>query len=373
MMRLLAVMVVFAALILGVNALAGPSTWTTGVRAGGSSGGFPDGGIIGRGDGGQVAYFTGSGHTTLTSDPGFLESPGGLITVGAGAGSLTLNTAAGTNAVCTEAGVSKNSGATESFAFTNPGAGVCDVSADGVFLASDGLVSRPAFTFTSDPDSGLYSQTANMVSMAAGGVEYSRWGANVFTTGVDGLGMSGTTANVGVEILATTGDARLDVGRPDTASYYGVFEINNTTKLLRIGALGTNNTGMEIRTNDGATIPIIFTPNNVQAAKFDNSQQLVMLGDFNWIPTTTDTGHIGTDANKFNRVRATNIVSGDLHLQDEARNVHWLLREEEDGISVVNKITGKRYKMALVEDGEESVVAAPSWWKRACQNLGVCQ
>lgn len=71
------------------------------------------------------------------------------------------------------------------------------------------------------------------------------------------------------------------------------------------------------------------------------------------LPTVTGSGNIGTDSYKFARVRATNIVAGDLHLKDEERNAHWVIREETDRIVITNKITGKRYAMALVPLEEE--------------------
>lgn len=67
------------------------------------------------------------------------------------------------------------------------------------------------------------------------------------------------------------------------------------------------------------------------------------------VPATTNTGVIGTDALKWNRVRATTVVTGDLEMQDEGRNAHWVLREETDRIVALNKITGKRYEMSMKE------------------------
>lgn len=67
------------------------------------------------------------------------------------------------------------------------------------------------------------------------------------------------------------------------------------------------------------------------------------------VPATTNTGVIGTDALKWNRIRATTVVTGDLEMQDEERNAHWVLREETDRIVAYNKITGKKYEMSMKE------------------------
>jgi hypothetical protein len=89
----------------------------------------------------------------------------------------------------------------------------------------------------------------------------------------------------------------------------------------------------------------------VGVTRFDGDATL--NGDMT--PPVDDTQVLGTDALRFNRVRATNIVAGDLHLQDEERDAHWVLREERDRIVAINKITGKRYAIALtpLEDEEE--------------------
>ena len=43
--------------------------------------------------------------------------------------------------------------------------------------------------------------------------------------------------------------------------------------------------------------------------------------------------------------RFANIYTGDLHLRNERGN--WTIVEEKDYLTVVNNITGKKYKMVL--------------------------
>jgi hypothetical protein len=78
---------------------------------------------------------------------------------------------------------------------------------------------------------------------------------------------------------------------------------------------------------------------------FDNNG----AGGVTLVPATTNTGVIGTNALKWNRIRATSVVTGDLEMCDEERNAHWVFREETDQIVVSNKITGKKYLLGLKE------------------------
>lgn len=78
---------------------------------------------------------------------------------------------------------------------------------------------------------------------------------------------------------------------------------------------------------------------------FDNNS----TGGITLVPATTNTGQIGTNGLKWNRIRATSVVTGDLEMCDEERNAHWVFREETDRIVVTNKINGKKYTLALKE------------------------
>jgi len=82
-----------------------------------------------------------------------------------------------------------------------------------------------------------------------------------------------------------------------------------------------------------------------------------IVGDI--LPSTDGVGNIGTALQRFAgvnaaSVKATMVESGDLHLRDDERQAHWILREETDRIVAINMITGKRYAIALtpIEDEE---------------------
>lgn len=75
------------------------------------------------------------------------------------------------------------------------GAKVLDISTTGLgvtgtVLSSDGAVSAPAYSFTSDPDTGLYRIGANNIGIAANG-------AKVLDIATTGLGVTGTLTSSG--------------------------------------------------------------------------------------------------------------------------------------------------------------------------------
>jgi hypothetical protein len=109
--------------------------------------------------------------------------------------------------------------------------------------------------------------------------------------------------------------------------------VSITTGSLVMGAGGASAADCRMRRTAATTIT------------FDNNS----TGGIDIVPATTNTGHLGTDALKWNRVRATSVVTGDLEMKDEDRNAHWVFREETDRIVVTNKITGKKYLLNLKE------------------------
>lgn len=57
-------------------------------------------------------------------------------------------------------------------------AGAVSIQALGVLGVSDGTVSAPGFTFTSDSDTGIYRQGTNALSITTSGAERTRWSAS---------------------------------------------------------------------------------------------------------------------------------------------------------------------------------------------------
>lgn len=78
-----------------------------------------------------------------------------------------------------------------------------------------------------------------------------------------------------------------------------------------------------------------------------NGTELNVSGDI--LPGSDNTFDLGSPTARF-----ANIYTGDLHLRNERG--HWQIVEEADALTVINRLTGKRYKMVLepyVEDVQE--------------------
>tara|TARA_Y100001938_G_scaffold137957_1_gene202829 strand:- start:437 stop:2173 length:1737 start_codon:yes stop_codon:yes gene_type:complete len=75
-----------------------------------------------------------------------------------------------------------------------------------------------------------------------------------------------------------------------------------------------------------------------------NGSQLNVSGDI--LPGSDNTFDLGSPTARF-----ANIYTGDLHLRNERG--HWQIVEEADALTVINRLTGKRYKMVLEPYEEE--------------------
>ena len=75
-----------------------------------------------------------------------------------------------------------------------------------------------------------------------------------------------------------------------------------------------------------------------------NGSELNVSGDI--LPGSDNTFDLGSPTARF-----ANIYTGDLHLRNERG--HWQIVEEADALTVINRLTGKRYKMVLEPYEEE--------------------
>ena len=96
-----------------------------------------------------------------------------------------------------------------------------------------------------------------------------------------------------------------------------------------IGGPGSNN---QMITADGSGDIVAET--NISF----NGSQLEVTG--NILPGSDKVYNLGGPNNRF-----ANIYTGDLHLRNERG--HWQIVEEADALTVINRLTGKRYKMVL--------------------------
>jgi hypothetical protein len=69
-----------------------------------------------------------------------------------------------------------------------------------------------------------------------------------------------------------------------------------------------------------------------------NGSTLTVTGHV--LPGTDNTYDLGSSTKRF-----ANVYTGDLHLQNERG--HWQIVEEADCLTVINRLTNKKYKMVL--------------------------
>jgi len=144
------------------------------------------------------------------------------------------------------------------------------------------------------------------------------------------------STNIGVASFA------LNTGGGTPIQIAGYFGLRNTTPTFASAALVADN---------GTTSSDIFvaidgtTPTNVLTIK--NGGNMEMGGDFNWIPTTDNTGKVGTGANRFAEVHAVTVTTGDLVMDSPEREAKWRLVEEKDRIVAVNENTGERFHVVM--------------------------
>jgi hypothetical protein len=154
----------------------------------------------------------------------------------------------------------------------------------------------------------------------------------IFATGYDG-----TAFAQGGEFLAEAADAW-------SGTSHGVRWVFKTTAS---GSVAAPVNRVVISSEGALIVGAAQTPLGTEKFSLDGDMRL--RGDFDVLPSGDNTGEIGTDALRWNRVRAVNVVTGDLDLKDEAGEAHWTLREEPDGIAAVNRRTGRKYRFVLEE------------------------
>jgi hypothetical protein len=303
--------------------------------------------------------------------------------------------------VCTEAGISKTSGATETFALTNPGAGVANFSADGdvsgatlhgtglttgsvLFSGAAGLVSQDnANLFWDGTNNRLGVGTAiplfDLTVKKASGVVYS----NVWSAANAGTAVMYAAAGPGEEVegafqawgtaSAHPGEVRWRADGPGlTFSRFQtvlaapqVFEYDDgisTREFARfsdgVGGVIFNNGALDRdfnikgdtnanlfyvdastdRVGIGDSTPAaLFTVGSGDLFQVATTGDITMNGDLTFLPTTDNTGSIGSNANRFKLVRAVTITSGDLGFDDDECPICHKAIEEHDAVILTAK------------------------------------
>ncbi len=247
---------------------------------------------------GVLYTVTGSGNTTGIQTAA-------QFTLGAGTGTPTASLAVGGSTVMAGTG-------TDPFASTAP-------ANFGGFYTASGT--------TAGSNVGLLGRAFSSTGKNYGLIGYTQAASAVTAIGVTGF----TFGNLGTQVggLFALGSARTNAAVTPTVSAALIADNGDTTSPI-----------------------MLLRDANVTVWTVADGGNMTMNGDFDLVPGTDNTGEIGTDALRWNRVRANNVVTGDLDLKDDAKGAHWKIIEEVDSITVVNVKTGKRFKMNLtpIED-----------------------
>lgn len=277
----------------------------------------------------------------------------------------------------------------------NSGTGVVSMNTNGTAGAPVLTMGSPA-----DANTGIFHPAADALAISTSGTERLR----AIATGEIGIGCSDP-----ITILETSGTGITQYYNStftNTAALYTIIQtarargtrasptaVQNGDELGEIGiggqyntSLGGTNEVLKIHataaenfdgTHNGSTV--VIQTSSLGTAVPANRIKIDSAGDItsgnaahtsDFLPFADNTGQLGTLAQRWSLIAGVTVHSGDLHLQDDARGAHWILREEPDGISLVNVITGKRFRMAMVPEEEER---AESLWHHACRAVGVCQ
>jgi len=107
-------------------------------------------------------------------------------------------------------------------------------SSTGVWGLANGTAAAPAIGFTSDPDTGLFRTSANVLGVAAGGSSVGTFSSAGFTGAVNGT-VGATTAAAGLfTTIGASGVTTIAVGAVGTPSL--IFSGDTNTGLYWIGA-----------------------------------------------------------------------------------------------------------------------------------------
>jgi hypothetical protein len=305
-----------------------------------------------------------------------------------GAGGTTLKFHDGTAArtvVFLETAQSFSSTVTVGGAFTASSTsqfnGLASFTATAEF--NNGAVATPSIRSTAQPTTGISWTNGPTISTSVSAVEIWRGVSTTqisqVSTHIGSVSVAPTaTLSIGGDIgMAHVSPAAIAVSQNDYAGMSGFSAARLTASAaVNITGIAAGSAGRLLMiTNIGATNAITFTNQDVLSAaanrlinvggqstvlqaggtvwyRYDETTlrwRQMLQGGRDLVPSVDNTGNVGTASLRWNLVRATTVTSGDLNLFDEERGAMWTLREEPDCITAINRVTGKRYKLALEE------------------------
>jgi len=295
----------------------------------------------------------------VTSEAGIA----GGIDIGAGAGDVKINSAA--------ANITFFTSATDRGRFTATGDFVVGSTVTGTFIrffkdtnavvvaraenTNGGALSQIRWDASSDVSTAQFGHTSSTFTTAFGIV------ANEGYVSVNPASASLAVATLGaspIRFLANTlEEMRLLSG--------GGLLINATAQVgaeqLRVTAGTvlfdfTSTTAFQVAQTGGGTPALVVDTTNTRVGigmtpteTLHVNGNIRLGGDFDILPNLDNTGEIGTDALRWQRVRAVTVATGDLELYDPASGAQWTIKEGLDEVFFINCRTGKTYKAVLQE------------------------
>lgn len=87
-----------------------------------------------------------------------------------------------------------------------------------------------------------------------------------------------------------------------------------------------------------------------QLSQWQNSAGTALVGVTaagDILPAVDATRTVGNASFRFSLVRAVTITSGDINLESDDKKSSWTIREMPDHILLINRKTGKKFRMAM--------------------------
>ena len=151
----------------------------------------------------------------------------------------------------------------------------------------------------------------------------------------------------GNEILRITSAGNVGIGTDNPGKTLDVRGIggNFVAEISNTGT-GANNNGVLFSTTNTASSTILFV------ASSGGLERLRITGDGHTLPGQDNTSDLGSTTKRW-----ANIYSADLQLSNigtggnevDGTEGKWTLQEAEDTVYMINRITGKRYKIKMEE------------------------
>ncbi len=166
-----------------------------------------------------------------------------------------------------------------------------EINNTGFIKAGDGSAGGPAYTFLTDLTTGMYLQGFNSLGFSAGGVSYIILQSNkvIIDSGIKLINRAGSALEPSITFASDE----------DTGFFSPVADT------------------------------VSITTGSVERYRVNNVGDLVMQGNFNFIPAISGQGRVGTSTNKFSEVNALTVNAGDIKFSNG-----YYFTEIENGVAL---------------------------------------